>query len=182
MTIAAHLGGHWERLDAFASDNLTAGYTREFTVDGSKFAMARFTLSFVGQSLNLNINGNARCWGAFNFNKHDGTSSRGNIQNITNQVHNLLNKGTGGLSGVMIPKRTIDGNVGTCWMVVMNAYAALDNAGGWVAAGGDYWRLDGKIAVTNQTATASGWNMRFGFSSYAGQAGAVNFKLEGMRR
>lgn len=181
MTIELPVGGQWERLDAYANDNVTNGYTKEFVVDGSQFSMARFSLGFVGQSLNLNINGNARCWGSFNFNKHDGTSSRRNISGVSNSAENLLNRGTGGLYGLMIPKRSSDTNMGVGWLVTINCFSPLDSAGDWVAAGGDYWRLDGKFFVSNQTSLAATWGFRFGFSSYAGQSGAVNFKLEGVR-
>lgn len=180
MSIEAALGGHWERLvDYTADENLSNGYTQEFKIDGSKFKMARFALMFVGQTLNININSTARMWGAINFNKHDGTGTYKHPANINNSRYNLLSRGTGELHGFLIPKISTDSGYGYGWLMNFYGYSALDSAGGWAAAGGDYWRIDGRIFIANQTTLSAAWDMRYGFSGDG--SGSANLTVEGMR-
>lgn len=174
--VAVPVGGQWERLRSAHSLNVPAGgFTQEWSADGSKFAALRFDLSFEGQSINININGTARMWGAINLNKHDGTGTYLHPNPVTNSRYALRSRGTGFLRGVAMAKRS--GGAG--WLVHFHGYTALDGSGGWVPAGGDYWRIDGRMIVMNQVSNDTGWNFLWGFSS--DEAGAYNLSLEGMR-
>lgn len=175
MSVECAVGGHWERLVHAVDDNVSAGgYTQEFTIDGSQFKMARFDLAFAGQSINLNINGNARCWGGINFQKHDGSGRYLHPNPINNSRYALFSRGTGNLRGFLIPRRITEAG----WLMVFHGYSAYDGAGGWTAAGNDYWRTDGRVFIGNSTAAMT-WGMRFGFST--NEAGAINLTVEGLR-
>ena len=175
MSVELPIGGQWERLQQIAwDDTLSGGWTREFTADGSKFRMLRFDLGFVGQAVNINIHGTARMWGAINKNKHDGSGIYIHPQSVNNSRYSILGRGTGYLRGFMIPKR-VSGPVasggslvrGFGWLMNFHGYSAEDGAGGWAAAGNDYWRIGGRIFIANNDPDEQSWNMQYGFSTNA---------------
>lgn len=174
MPIQCSVGGPWEVLASYAENN-ASGFTRELSFDGSKFLAIKFELCFAGQAINLNINSTARMWGAINRTKHDGSANYLHPDNINNSRYALLAKGTGGLKGWAIPSR--QGDAG--WLMVLNGFSAYDSAGGWVAAGGDYWRIDGRVYIKNNASGVTTWGQRFGFSSNEG--GSYSLIWEGLR-
>lgn len=181
MSIERAVGGPWEQLGLWSNDNIQSGITYEFRIDGSKFRMARFDLSIVGQTLNINVNGNARMYGGIMLSKHDGTGGYHHPNNESNRRFPLMGRGTGGLSGYLIPKRQSGMGFGNGWLMCFQGYIAKDGAGGWVTAGGDYFRIDGRLFFSNQVTGEMGWNMQFGFSTNSGEAGAASLILEGLR-
>lgn len=180
MSVERAMGGPWERVVNMVNDSLQTGFTYEFRLNGDQFRMARFDLSVVGQALNVNVNGNARMYGGIAYSKHDGTGSYQHPNNQNNQRYSLIERGTGGISGFLIPKRNNSAGFGYGWLMCFQGFIAKDVGGGWVSAGGDYFRLDGRLFFANQVTSEQGWNMQFGFSGDG--AGAASLIVEALRR
>lgn len=176
MSSGVSVGGQWELLHHLHQERMTNGFTSRFQADGSKFRLLRFKLVLTGQTIGLSLGPLSVGYGAVVKHKHDGTGNRTNFQGNVNTLIALINRGTGGAEGYIMPRKVpVPG-----WLICMNGFSAISNTP-WTGAESDYWSFDGRVMVQKNGTPANDWAFDFGFGSYGGEVGAVSFLVEGLR-